>query len=187
MVDFGDRTLGPLFSRSFSVGGFSMVPAPESCRFTFRARGAVVDTASQAFGVTLPRQACSTANTGVRAALWMGPDEWLLIGPRSEKVLIERQLTEVLAGAAHSLVDVSHGEAALIMSGTKTAVALAAGCPLDLHSSVFAIGMCTRTVLAKAQIVLWRTGPLLFYVQTSRSLADYVWRFLEQAGMDLNA
>jgi sarcosine oxidase gamma subunit len=35
--------------------------------------------------------------------------------------------------------------------------------------------------------VLWRTGPLLFYVQTSRSLADYVWRFLEQAGMDLNA
>ena len=69
-----------------------------SCDFTFRARGAVVDTAGRAFGVVLPRQACSTANKGVRAALWIGPDEWLLIGPRSEKALIERQLTEVLTG-----------------------------------------------------------------------------------------
>ncbi len=161
-----------------------MIPAADVARFVFRARSVAVATAGGAFGVDLPRQPFRTGATGVRTALWMGPDEWLLLGPQSEAMLIERQLTEALAGIAHSLVDVSHRDTALALSGVKAAAALNAGCPLDLHLPVFAIGMCTRTLLAKAQIVLWRTGPQLFHVQTLRSFADYLWRFLEQAARD---
>jgi len=186
MASLSDQRVGPLFGRSYSVDGFSVIPAPDATRFVFRARGAAVDPAGRGFGVDLPRQVFRTSTSGARTAMWMGPDEWLLLGPQSEKVLIEQQLTEVLAGILHSLVDVSHRDAALILSGAKAAAALNAGCPLDLHRSVFTVGMCARTLLGKAQIVLWRTGPQLFHVQALRSFADYVWRFLEQAGRDVD-
>jgi sarcosine oxidase, subunit gamma len=184
MPSLGDQRAGPLSRRSFSVDGFSIIPAPDAARFVFRARSVAVDTAARAFGIDLPRRAFRTSAIGARTASWIGPDEWLLIGPESEKLLIEQQLTEALAGIAHSLVDVSHRDAALALSGAKAAAALNAGCPLDLHPSVFTVGMCTRTPLGKAQIVLWRTGPQLFHVQALRSFADYVWRFLEQAARD---
>ena len=122
--------------------------------------------------------------TGVRTASWMGPDEWLLQVPESETVLVEQQLTQALSGLTHSLVNVSHRDAAIELSGAKAAAALNAGCPLDLDPSVFTIGMCARTLLGKAQIVLWRTGLQLFHLQTLRSFADYIWRFLEQAARD---
>jgi sarcosine oxidase subunit gamma len=184
MADLADYRVGPLSVSSLSVGGVSMALLPNEARFVFRARGAAVDTAGHAFGIELPRQAHRTGVIGARTALWMGPDEWLLLGPESEKTSIRRQITEALTGAAHSLVDVSHRDAALALSGSNAAAALNAGCPLDLHPSVFAVGMCARTLLAKADIVLWRTGPVLFHVQTWRSMINYVWRFLEHAGRD---
>jgi sarcosine oxidase subunit gamma len=186
MASLVDQRAGPLSDRSFSVDEFSMVAAPDRARFVFRGTGIAVDTAGRAFGVQLPRQAFRTEATGARIALWMGPDEWLLLTPDAEKDFIERQLTEGLAGTAHSLVDVSHRDVALVLSGAKVAVALNAGCPLDLHPSVFAVGVCSRTLLAKTQIVLWRTGPEQFHLQASRSFAEYVWQFLEQAARDVD-
>jgi sarcosine oxidase subunit gamma len=43
---------------------------------------------------------------------------------------------------------------------------------LDL--SAFPVGMCTRTVFAKADIVLWRTTETVFHVEVWRSFAGYV-------------
>jgi sarcosine oxidase subunit gamma len=41
--------------------------------------------------------------------------------------------------------------------------------------------MCTRTVLGKAEIVLWRTAPDIFRIEVWRSFAAYVWLFLDEA------
>ena len=62
---------------------------------------------------------------------------------------------------------------------------LAAGCPLDLDPEHFPVGMCTRTVLAKSEIVLWRRGPALFHIEVWRSFAVYVTAFLGQAARDI--
>jgi sarcosine oxidase subunit gamma len=45
--------------------------------------------------------------------------------------------------------------------------------------------MCTRTILGKADIVLWRTGAESFHVEVWRSFADYVARFLAEASREL--
>jgi sarcosine oxidase, subunit gamma len=103
----------------------------------------------------------------------------------TEALLVERQLSQALAGTEHSLVDVSHRDMGFALLGPKTTAALNAGCPLDLHPSVFAAGMCTRTLVGKAQVVLWRLAVDSFQIHTFRSFADYVWRFLEQAAADL--
>jgi sarcosine oxidase subunit gamma len=44
--------------------------------------------------------------------------------------------------------------------------------------------MCTRTVLAKAEIVLWRTAAQSFHVEAWRSFLPYVWAFLAEAARE---
>ncbi|MEI9983604.1 MAG: hypothetical protein WDN69_10620 [Aliidongia sp.] len=64
---------------ALSQGATRISPLPPAARFNFRGRDAAVDAAGSAFGVMLPRQACRAASSGSRAALWLGPDEWLLM------------------------------------------------------------------------------------------------------------
>jgi sarcosine oxidase subunit gamma len=45
--------------------------------------------------------------------------------------------------------------------------------------------MCTRTVLGKADIVLWRTAADSFHVEVWRSFADYASHFLAEASREL--
>ena len=52
---------------------------------------------------------------------------------------------------------------------------------LDLHPVAFPVGMCTRTVFGKAEIVLWRTEAEAYHIEVARSFAPYVWACLEEA------
>jgi sarcosine oxidase subunit gamma len=86
-----------------------------------------------------------------------------------------------LAHLRHSLVDVSHRQGGYQLQGPQATTLLAAGCPLDLDESAFPIGMCTRTVLAKAEVVLWRRAQQTFHLEVARSFVAYVSRFLAEA------
>ena len=55
---------------------------------------------------------------------------------------------------------------------------------LDLDLAAYPVGMCSRTLFAKAEIVLWRTGENVFHIEVWRSFADYLWRYLVQAGVE---
>jgi sarcosine oxidase subunit gamma len=120
-----------------------------------------------------------------RAALWLGPDEQLLLSSVGDGPALARQLEGALAALPHSLVDVSHRQIAFEVAGALAQTVLNAGCPLDLHPVSFPVGMCTRTVLGKADIVLWRTGADTFHVEVWRSFADYASRFLAEAAHEL--
>ena len=139
------------------------VPAPAS-RLLLRGDAAVL---SDAFGIGLPREACRAESDRSRHALWLGPDEWLLIAPAGE-------LDGAAALAGGCAVDVSHRQAALVLQGPLVTDTLASGCPLDLHPKAFPVGMCTRTVFGKAEIVLWRREAELFHIEVWRSFAAYV-------------
>jgi sarcosine oxidase subunit gamma len=159
----------------------TLTQLPDSARFVLRCRAAGIAPAGTAFGVPLPQQPCRAASTGKRAALWLGPDEWLLIAPVGEGSAVGDTLTRALAGQAHSLVDVSHREIAFELAGRAAACVLNTACPLDLDIDSFPVGMCTRTVLAKAQILLWRTAPTCFQIALARSFAGYAWQLLDGA------
>ena len=118
---------------------------------------------------------------GSRAALWLGPDEWLLLMDEMDAAGLMRRCASRLVGTPHSLVDVSHAYAGLMIDGRQAASVLSHGCPLDLSLPTFPVGMCTRTILSKAQIVLWRTATESFHVGTARSLSVYVLQFLEES------
>ena len=91
------------------------------------------------------------------------------------------EIEAALRTTPHSLVDVSHRQVGLDVRGAIAARALSAGCPLDLRISAFPIGMATRTMFDKAEIVLWRREDSAFQVEVWRSFAPYLVASLTEA------
>jgi len=151
-------------------------------RFILRGDARVMAAAGEALGLSLPADTCRATVGAAAAGLWLGPDETLLLPPPVADRSWREVLGEALSGLAHSLVDVSHRQTALELSGPNAEAMLAVGCPLDLHPSAFPVGMCTRAVFAKCEIVLWRKGPELFHIEVWRSFRAYVVGLLELAG-----
>ncbi len=149
----------------------SPVPA---ARFILRGAAATRAAAGQGFGLSLPETACRATTDGNRAALWLGPDEQLLLAPDGEAELIEASLARALQGHAYSLVDVSHRQVGIGLHGPRAEWLLEAQCPLPLNLRDFPPGMCTRTVFGKAEIVLWRPAEQVFRIEVWRSFATYV-------------
>jgi sarcosine oxidase subunit gamma len=158
---------------------------PRAAQFVFRGGALAASAAGAALGLELPSMACTSVRGGERAALWQGPDEWLVLAPAEQAAAIERDVAAALGDVPHALVGVGHRNVAVEVAGARAADVLNAGCPLDLDLAVFPVGMCTRTVLGKVQIVLWRTAPQVFYVNVWRSFYPYVRAFLTEAGMRL--
>ncbi len=158
-----------------------LVAAAPAARFVLRARGPAAAAAAPALGTPLPAIACRAAVAGELAALWLGPDEWLLLAPAAAGAALHARLVAALGGMAHALTDIGHRQGAMLLSGPAATATLNAGCPLDFDPEAFPVGMCTRTVLARAEVVLWRTGAEAFRIEAGRSFLPYVWRFLEEA------
>ncbi len=151
---------------------------PPATRLVLRGGSEVLAGAAAALGLQYSETPCRAVHGDGRAALWLGPDERLLLGAADAAEEMTALLQRALAGMPHSLVETSHAQAAFEVSGARAAVTLNAACPLDLDLGAFPVDMCTRTVFAKAQIVLWRTGPEAFRVETGRSFSPYVTKIL---------
>jgi sarcosine oxidase subunit gamma len=155
---------------------------PPALRFILHADAQARAAAAPAWGVGFAEDACRALIGGERATLWLGPDEYLLLGRAdgsdSEIAVSEAAAAEALERALgdlpHALVNISHRQFGLEVSGPHAATILSGACPLDLDLSEFPVGMCTRTVLAKADIVLWRTGDAEFHLEVWRSFSGYV-------------
>ena len=158
---------------------------PPAARFVLRGGAQVLRAAGEALGLQISGDPCSSARREGRAALWLGPDEQQLLAPMAEGASVARSLAEKLVGLPCSLVDVSHRQVALEVSGPHAQTLLSVGCPLDLDVSAFPVGMCTRTVLGRAAVILWRTQAQTFQVEVWRSFADYASRLLAEAGREL--
>ena len=154
---------------------------PHATRFIVRGGDAAISAMGSAIGVELPRQACRAAESGSRAALWLGPDEWLVLAGDGERDALQLYLTSVTTVTPGSAVDISDRQVGIALSGPHAADALAAFMPLDLGPVAFPVGMCTRTIFGKAEIVLWRRGPQAFHIEVWRSFAPYVLACLDDA------
>ena len=152
---------------------------------TARARAATV------WGVGFSEAPCRAVTALDRATLWLGPDEYLLLDAASaadaEGAAVAAALEQAMGDAPHALVDLGHRQFAIEVKGPHAESILCAGCPLDLDVGAFPVGMCTRTVLAKADIVLWRTRADAFHLEIWRSFAGYVGGLLREISRDYSA
>jgi sarcosine oxidase subunit gamma len=158
-------------------------------RFAFYGEAPARAAATPVWGAIFSEEACKANSHATRATLWVGPHEYLLLdlAPRASVPLVSptfSALEQALVGIPHSLVDISHRQFALELSGYHATTILSGACPLDLDPAVFPVGMCTRTVLAKADIVLWRTQEHSFHLEVWRSFAGYVTGILQEVARE---
>ena len=151
--------------------------APPYARFCLRVD--LESAAAKVAGVMpLATAACRSSAQGEWNALWLGPDEQLIIGPDHAGTAFATSIAAVLQGVPHSLVDVSHRQSAIELTGPNAAALINAGCPLDLGLHAMPVGFCSRTVYAKAEIVLWRRAEHDFHLEVWRSYLPYVAKLL---------
>ena len=84
-----------------------------------------------------------TPNTWSDNALWLGPDQWLIVGNPAPTI-----------PGAGSVIEVSANRAVLDLRGSGVLELLAKGCSLDLHPSRWKDGDCAQAMLAKAPVIL---------------------------------
>lgn len=182
---------------SGDAAGAAVVLAERAFPTIVDLRGPVGDSAftgavADSLGLTLPVDANTTAGAGDRTALWLGPDEWWIIGPREvpggAASTLAARLREALQGQRAAVIDVGESRTCIQIRGRRARALLQKGCPLDFHRRSFAPGQCAQSHLSKAPITLHLTaesgdgGGATFDLYVLRSFADYVWRWLEDAG-----
>jgi sarcosine oxidase subunit gamma len=123
---------------------------------------------------TLPLEANTASEEGARAALWLGPDEWLLVGEPTTGAAIVADLGAALGTRPHSAVDVSANRVVLELTGTGTKEVLSKGCSLDLdRRGGWTPGRCAQTLLARVPVILHERADAS-RVLVRPSFADYL-------------
>jgi sarcosine oxidase, subunit gamma len=136
----------------------------------------------------LPLEPNSVHGGAEAAVLWLGPDEWLIVGPADETAAaaLERQLRTELAAAPDAgpvaILDVSANRTTLELDHADARAVLAGGCSIDLHPRAFGPGRCAQTLVARAQVILWQLDDRPTYRLLVRpSFAAYLAAWLTDA------
>lgn len=153
-----------------------------------------------AAAVAAQLQLPSTANTWSRTAdgraIWLGPDEWLLVGPASADAAApaarERELLDLVQTVGGAATDVSAQRLGIRLGGPQARTVLAKGCSIDLHPKHFGIGTAVQTTLGLAGVVLLALPPGVdghpeYLVLVRSSFAGYLATWLLDAALEFSS
>ena len=146
---------------------------------------AFLNAVKTAAGIDLPLEANTYSTGGDVTALWLGPNEWLLICPVDGGSSIADALRKSLGDTFASVTEISGGQTVINIAGEHARDVLAKGCSLDLHPRVFGPGRCAQSLVAKAGVTLRQNDVSpSFDLIVRRSFADYLAQWLEDAAAE---
>lgn len=158
----------PLAHRETDLTALEAVEVPFLAQIDVRC-----DPAS-AWRLGFPTTPNTVAGDDARGVLWLGPDEWLVVGLPGTEALIVAELEAALDGEHRSIVDVSANRTVVDLRGAARLDLLASGCGLDLDPrGGWLPGVCAQTLFAKAQVIFQeREDATRVFVRPS--FADYL-------------
>ncbi len=151
---------------------------------------AFLSATKQALGFSLPLEANTATKKGKNSALWMGPDEWLIVTAPDTGNKILSSLQDKLAGQHVAIFDVSDSRTTIELSGTNAREVLMKGCGIDFHPRAFGPGQVVQSTLALAHVMIHqtaqhkKTGTPTYQLYVHRSFAQYMWAWLEDAASE---
>jgi sarcosine oxidase subunit gamma len=179
------KSLAARAAESHPDAGVKMGESPFRCQINLRGNPsdqAFTAAIRDVLGFDLPTTPNRVAAKDGVTALWLGPDEWLIVAASGRETDLAAGLRRGLAGQHFSVVDVSEARTVLVVTGRRAREALQKGTPMDLHPRLFQTGHCAQTALSKANIILHQTGEDPRYeIYVTISFADYLWNWLERA------
>ncbi|MEU1405978.1 sarcosine oxidase subunit gamma family protein [Streptomyces sp. NPDC005728] len=150
------------------------------------AKSPAADAVGLALGLPLPLEPDTVVRAGDLTAVWLGPDEWLVVGRPGAQRDLESRIRSAAGADPVSVTDVSAQRTTVLVAGPRARDLLSHGCPLDLHPRAFGPGRCAQTTLARTQVVLVardeaRAG---FWVLVRSSFAGYLTDWLLDAAVE---
>lgn len=136
-----------------------------------------------ALGVVLPRRAGATTGdaSGVHA-LWLGPDEFLVVDASRRQVPGEADAAAAALGERPGQVlDHSANRTTLELSGPSARAVLEKGCPFDLRDAALPVDSAVVTTLALVPVLLHRVSAEAYRVYPRSSFARFVAAWLVDA------
>ena len=177
------RQRSPLEGFRFPAG---MREVPFLAQVNLRADPAgveVMDRLASVLEFPLPLTPNTVSGDRDRHVLWLGPDEWLVVGPAGSEATLETRCRDVLDGAG-SVVDVSASRTIVELRGPEARVILEAGCAIDLHPRAFHAGSCAQTLVARTAVIVHQlTYEPLYRLFVRSSFAMYLATWLQDASV----
>jgi sarcosine oxidase subunit gamma len=148
-------------------------------------RGSVTDSAftdavKSVTGINLPETPNKVAEGKEFKALWLAPDEWLLVGEGEADSLVQ-QLEDALFGQHVAINDVSANRTIFELSGPYCHQVLMKSSEVDFHPRVFVPGDCVQTLIAKSQAIVEQLDKELFHIYVRSSFSRYAGGWLAEA------
>jgi sarcosine oxidase subunit gamma len=128
-----------------------------------------VDPADLPFEAPVPNTATMWQG---RDVLWLGPDEWLVVGESGTERAIVHELQTALSGHHHSVVDVSANR--IVFDLPDALELLSTACGVDLDPTRWVAGMCGQTLVGHAQVILHQRDRRTSRVFVRPSFAAYL-------------
>jgi len=158
--------------------GVHLAELPFRTQFNLRVDpvGPAARSVEDVLGTTLPVRANTAMAAGELDVLWLGPDEWLVVGPEGQQEPLEKALRQAIGTEPGTVVDLSAHRTTIELTGERAREVLAKGCSLDLHPTVFTPGSCAQVLLAQAPVLLLaREGDTpAYWLLVRASFATYV-------------
>jgi sarcosine oxidase subunit gamma len=145
--------------------------------------GEIAGAVREVAGVEVP-EVNRFAMNGDRGAVWMSPDELLLLMPYAEAGAAVAALDTALAGVHHLAVDVSDARAVMVLDGAGAREVLGKLTPADLTPSVMGPGQVRRSRIGQVAAAFWCVAEDRWTVVCFRSVGDYAFKLLSQSAAD---
>lgn len=177
------RRRSPLEGFAFPAG-LREVPFLAQIDLRLTATDQVALDAVQSVVGSLPLEPNTFTGGADGSTLWLGPDEWLLVGRPGSAAALDSQIRQAVdeASALVSIVDVSANRTTLELGGPQARAVLEGGCSIDLHPRAFEPGRCGQTLLARANVIVQQlTDEPLYRIFIRPSFAIYVATWLTDA------
>ena len=141
----------------------------------------ILSSIKSVLGLNLEMAPNTIVNDNEKFALWLGPDERLVILPKDQIMTAGMNLERELQGIHYSSVDVSSGQIILDLKGEEVLNILSKGCSVDLHQKYFNVGQCVQTSIDKINVICFPLGNNYIRVIVRRSYSEALIEWFKDA------
>ena len=144
----------------------------------------ILSIVKSVLGLNLEMAPNTIVNDNEKFALWLGPDERLVILPKDQIMTAGMNLERELQGIHYSSVDVSSGQIILDLKGEEVLNILSKGCSVDLHEKYFNVGQCVQTSIDKINVICFPLANNHIRIIVRRSYSEALFAWFKDASIE---
>ncbi len=134
----------------------------------------------KSLGIALPLEPNTVSSKKDIRALWLAPDEWLIISSKPADGYLDK-LAKELDGQHVAYTNVDANRVVLQISGSNKHEVMMKSCEMDLHPEVFGTGQVVQTLLAGVPVIIEQVDDDSFLVYIRNSFAKFCSEWLVDA------